>query len=206
MTGKQHLTAGATLSVLGVTMYQDVVATYENESILHTIKTVKEFLVSDTVWLWPVCVLFLFIGFLLPDCDTKNSMLGRYVHIPIEHRTWVHTIWFVLILFLPGFVFKPFFCLALGAFIHLFCDSFSKCGVCWFFPDYNYYGHAKIKNGHLFYLYRSELSAWIVCAVLILFTVLFILGVLDIIGPIRDVLDIVHNTVEKTLTFVVNLF
>ena len=191
MTGKQHLTAGATLSVLSTAMYLDVINTYTNENVLGVIKTVKEFLIPDTVLLLPVCILFLFIGFLIPDCDTKNSMLGRYLYIPIEHRKWLHTIWFVLLLSLPGLLFKPFFCLGFGAFLHLLCDASSKCGICWFVPNYKYYGHAKVKKGHFVYLYDSEPAAWILCGVMITLTIIYILGAVGIIGPIRSLLDVI---------------
>lgn len=46
----------------------------------------------------PVCLAAYFIGTLLPDIDNPKSILGRMIHIPVEHRTWLHAIYLYLII------------------------------------------------------------------------------------------------------------
>lgn len=115
------------------------------------------------------------LGTLLPDIDSTTSMLGRWVHIPVEHRTWTHTIWICALLFLPCIWQKIFIWLFLGYVLHLFWDSFSRAGVCWFYPisQYRYYGNAKVKRLHILKLYRtSNISEFVIVAMLIVITVL----------------------------------
>lgn len=206
MSGEQHLTSGVTLSVLGVAMYMDIMNTWTDEKTLDVIETVREFIIPSNFILIPFCIAGLLLGLLMPDCDNPKSLLGRYFHIPIEHRTWLHTIWFVLILALPGLLFKPFFCVGIGAYLHLLCDAPSKCGICWLFPNYKRVGYGKVKKGHYIYLYDSEPVAWILCGVILTFTILYILGALGIIGPIRIWITSVDKFVEAIVSFIVNLF
>lgn len=98
------------------------------------------------------------IGCLLPDCDSEKSIMGRIVHIPVKHRTWTHTIWCVVVFTLMGFAVPCFFWLAYGYTLHIFFDSMSKCGVCWFYPisQYKIWNNgAQVKKNHKFYLYRT---------------------------------------------------
>lgn len=110
------------------------------------------------------------LGCVLPDCDNPNSMVGRYVCLPVEHRTWTHSVWFLLLFFGFGFLFSPLFGIGLGCMVHLLCDSISKCGVCWFYPmsKYRHYGisGAKIKKGHFLYLYSTEVGEAVICGIL----------------------------------------
>lgn len=206
MNGQQHLTAGVSLSVLSVAMYNDILSHWTDETTLNVMISIKDFVIPSNIILWPVCVVFLLLGLLLPDCDNEKSLIGRYFHIPIEHRTWVHTIWFILLVTWPCVFFKPFVCLGIGCFFHLLCDSFSKCGVCWFYPKYKKYGFAKVKKGHFIYLYGSEPVAWILCGVMITFTVLYILGSLHIIGPIHALIVAVDGCIESLVSFIVGIF
>lgn len=120
--------------------------------------------------------LFYSLGLLLPDCDQPGSTLGKYVHIPVEHRTWTHTLWFMLPFIGLGFLFWPFWALAAGMAVHLFCDSLSKCGVCWLYPisKYKHFGGkgAKIKKGHFVSLYSSGKGETIVCSLFWLITLM----------------------------------
>lgn len=110
------------------------------------------------------------LGLLLPDCDNPNSMLGRYLYIPVEHRTWLHTFWFMIPFMILGCLFGPAHFIWAGIFVHLLCDSVSKCGICWLYPvsKYKHFGAlgAKIKKGHFFRLYSSETGEAVVCAAL----------------------------------------
>lgn len=117
-----------------------------------------------------------FIGGLFPDVDTKTSLLGRLFYIPVEHRTWTHTIYLPFCLLVLSWFCRPLFYFAFGMLVHLFWDSLSKGGVCFFYPfsQYRYFGSngAKIKKGHKFYLYvTGKLSEKILLTMLSLFTV-----------------------------------
>lgn len=98
------------------------------------------------------------LGCLLPDIDQANSMIGKIVHLPIQHRTWTHTIW-VIILFIIAAKFIPCFaCLTAGYTLHIFFDSLSKGGICWFYPISRYKiwtSGAQVKKNHKIYLYRT---------------------------------------------------
>ena len=84
------------------------------------------------------------LGSVLPDIDTPESMIGRHVYIPIEHRTLTHAIWIPLILFglavlwwgsFSGFV---AFGLSLGWFSHIAVDGLSTGGVAYLWPMTDY--------------------------------------------------------------------
>lgn len=104
----------------------------------------------------------LWFGTYMPDMDSSTSKFGKVLHIPAKHRTWLHAIWFPIIFFIAGFFFNPFAWLALGYTLHLFWDSLSRGGVCWFYPfsEYkNYPNGAMVKKGHKIKLYRvGEIS------------------------------------------------
>lgn len=202
MTGKQHIVAGTTLTVLTVAAYENVKYNWTNDRVVDMITNIKEFVIPQNMLLIPVCLIFLVLGFLLPDCDSQKSMLGRFFYVPIEHRTWTHTIWVILLFSIIGIFFKPFFCLAFGYFTHLLVDSPSRCGVCWLYPisKYKNYGHAKIKKGHFVYLYASDPMAWILCGVLITITVLYIIGAIGW-TPIADIVDGLDAAAQGFLGF-----
>ena len=99
------------------------------------------------------------IGTLFPDIDNENSMLGKFFHLPIEHRTWTHAIWFPIFFGLLALIEPILWWLVLGYMGHLVWDNASRGGVCFFYPisKYRHFGNsgAKIKNGHFVYLYRT---------------------------------------------------
>lgn len=103
---------------------------------------------SGRVLYFAAAVVLYFLGTLLPDVDNRNSMFGRLVYIPVGHRTLTHSIWPVIGFFVLSIYFWPAVWLAAGYALHLFWDSFSACGVCWFWPfsRYRVYpGGAKVK-------------------------------------------------------------
>lgn len=116
-------------------------------------------------------LVFFLVGTLLPDIDSERSLLGRCIHLPIEHRTWTHAIWFPLVLVVAGFAFPPLWWAALGYVLHLFWDSLSRGGVCWFYPFSRYvkYGSgAKVKRNHKLKVYAvGEASEYILTGVLV---------------------------------------
>lgn len=101
-----------------------------------------------------VMLLCFVIGCLLPDIDEPSSFLGRYVPVlgqVIGHRTWTHTIWAVIGLFVLALVFQSPYILALtvGYFVHVWEDAFSNAGVCWLYPFKNRYEViTKMKDGY----------------------------------------------------------
>ena len=119
-----------------------------------------------------ICVVLFYLGTLLPDIDNDASTLGRYVHVPVGHRTWMHSIYPVVLFAVLSVWFKPFAWLAAGYFGHLFWDSLSAMGVCWFypFPGYLDYGKARVKRGHWLKMYKSgdvSETIWTVCSVVV---------------------------------------
>lgn len=180
MTGKSHLACNISLAVAAGSALRIIEKKY---NLIYSDRIVS--FIQDTVYpfltgrqalpmlLWWVLALGLYIaGSLLPDCDTKTSMLGRFVHLPFEHRTWTHTVWFLL----PSIVFMWFFPIGFylfaGIFLHLLLDAISYGGVCWFYPlskyrEYN--GGAKVKAKHWCKIYRTgQTSEAVVDAVFVI--------------------------------------
>lgn len=99
-------------------------------------------------------LLFFTLGSLLPDIDSENSTLGRYV-TPISrlipHRTYTHTIWVVVLMMGVAWYIESVyvFALALGYTLHILQDSFSKQGIRWFYP------FSMRKRGRRFVTYRT---------------------------------------------------
>ena len=121
-------------------------------------------------------LVLLCLGLLLPDIDLQTSTLGKFLYLPIEHRTWTHSVWFLFPFILGGIFLKPVMWIAIGIFLHLLCDSFSRCGVCWFYPisHYKYFGgEGKIKNRHFLYLYSGDVTGWIVTGIIVAGAVAF---------------------------------
>lgn len=133
----------------------------------------------------PILGLFLLIvlfGTLCTDCDKEDSIMGKIIHVPVEHRTWLHAIWIPALCFFAGLAFKPAVWFALGWFLHEFMDSFSKMGNSYLYPivGYRKYGEARVKKGiHNFKLYyagRQSETIFMLCVVVfcILLSVFFI--------------------------------
>lgn len=112
------------------------------------------------------------IGTLLPDIDSEKSLLGRFVHLPFEHRTLTHSIWVPVVLFALGFLWAGFWWLGAGYLVHLLFDSASRAGICWFWPISDYRTCAnggRIKNRHNFWLYRTGKVSEYVLTILVIF-------------------------------------
>lgn len=127
-----------------------------------------------------VCMFFIFIiGTFCTDCDSKTSMMGRILHIPFEHKTWLHAIWVPLLCLFAGMSFPPASWFALGWLSHEFMDSFSYCGVAYLYPftSYKKCGFGKQKRGlHIFKCYYvGKQSETIFVCVVGLINVLFLL-------------------------------
>lgn len=107
--------------------------------------------------------LAMLLGTVLPDIDSKNSILGRYIYIPLQHRTWTHTFWIVALLFVLGLRWSLIGGVFVGYFLHLCIDAVSAAGICWFYPIQKYRKYpsgAFVAKNHKMKLYyagkRSE--------------------------------------------------
>lgn len=181
MNGAQHITSGIAILAFDVSLYYHIMTAWDIPKITEPMQAFAENLTEKPI-LTGISGLFFLGGLLIPDCDNPNSMAGKRLHLPFDHRTWMHSIWLVLFMFIAGFAFYPFWFMSLGCFIHLFCDSFSRQGVCWFYPisNYKHYGSAKIKKGHYIYLYGGPIGegiAWLLCLLMIILTGFTIAGV-----------------------------
>lgn len=131
-----------------------------------------------------MCLAFFAVGTLLPDIDSEKSLLGRHIHLPVGHRTWTHSIWPCIVLAIGGFAFMPLWWALMGYAGHLFWDSLSRGGVCWFYPFSQYitYGSgAKVKRRHALKLYAvGGLSEYVLVGALVVAAVgcvaLYLLG------------------------------
>lgn len=121
-----------------------------------------------------LCLLLFYLGTLLPDIDSKNSLLGRFIYLPVKHKTWTHTIYGPFLIFVGSVWYLMSFWLGLGYILHLFWDSLSYCGVCFFYPFSKYREYnsgAKVKVNHKFKIYRTgKTSEYVVVAVLVTLT------------------------------------
>lgn len=119
-----------------------------------------------------VCTAFFTLGCLLPDIDQEKSVLGKIFYVPVRHRTWTHTIWMVLLLSV-GAIFVPWlWWLTCGCTLHIFFDSLSKGGICWFYPISQYKtwaSGAQVKKNHWIYLYRTGETSETIVTMLVVF-------------------------------------
>ena len=119
-----------------------------------------------------------YFGALLPDIDSNTSILGRYVHLPLEHRGFTHSFYFLLPFLIIGYFNAYVLWIAFGIFTHLLMDSFSYAGNCWFNYKTGYirYGSgAIVKKKHLFKLYRvGKVSEGFVVAIVIVLNLLLV--------------------------------
>lgn len=131
-------------------------------------------------------LVFFYVGTLLPDIDSERSLLGRHLHLPFEHRTWTHAIWFPLVFFITGFVFPSMWWLTLGYVLHLFWDALSRGGVCWFYPFSRYISYdsgAKVKAHHRLKLYRvGSMSEYVLTGGLVVIAVVCVCAYLGVFG------------------------
>lgn len=183
MRGICHIITGGTTAIIADTALR-AISVACNSSFYNDLNTVlyKPFAamfpeslsqMTVAIVIYTINTILFLIGCLLPDCDSEKSIIGRIVHIPVKHRTWTHTAWCLVPLILMGFAVPCFFLLAYGYFLHIFFDSLSKGGICWFYPISQYKtwaSGAQVKKNHKFYLYRigktSEI-VFLVCVVVV---------------------------------------
>lgn len=192
MKGTNHVVINiSTLSTISAVIYAGA---YHYHGILeHGIRNVCQLCMdfmtdvgSMPFWAAAVLiVLFVWVGALLPDIDTKSSLLGRMMHLPVEHRTWTHAVYFPIIFLVLGMFYRFMFWLGISYMLHLIIDSLSPMGVCFFYPFSRYKaypGGAKVKHGHHAKLYRSGESSETVLTVFIVVICAGIIGYLVATG------------------------
>lgn len=180
LTGKGHLISNTCSLALLAVGFDAAVNHCDNTYVSDFIQNVSNWCIPHASIAHTALGLLLFyFGTLLPDCDSKNSMLGKIMHIPVEHRTITHAVWIPIGLFVLSIMYRPLLCLVLGYMLHLLWDNLSKCGVCYFWPvsKYKYFGNsgAKIKKKHIFYLYRTcSSSEYVLLSILVMITIILI--------------------------------
>lgn len=157
MTGRHHLQSGAaTGAALFATGILLMRCTDWGGNIIDTIWA---YLSDLNNWIVVgIGIVLFFLGLVLPDIDSKTSIIGRYVHLPFKHRTWTHSLWPVIAFAVGSLWVRPLMWLAIGYLVHLFWDSISRSGVCWFYPMPGYIEYssgAKVKKGHWLKLYSN---------------------------------------------------
>lgn len=117
----------------------------------------------------PLSLGLFWLGSLLPDIDSKKSILGKFLHLPVKHRGVTHSVWALSILSILTLFCNPLFWLTLGYFLHILMDSLSAGGICWLYPIQKYReypGGAKVAPGHWLKLYRTGETSEVVITIL----------------------------------------
>lgn len=192
MTGKHHIFVSGTICPCAIAL--EGCAFQIAEMIHHTNPPQllsKHFLIRylypDSVlssgkliilgWSAIVFTLYLF-GSVLPDIDSRNSIVGRKFYLPIKHRTWTHSVWGILMLWIASFFFVLVRPVLIGYLFHMLEDTPSACGICWLYPFHRYIEYesgAKVADGHRLKLYRTgdrseQIIVWgiiVLCALII---------------------------------------
>lgn len=191
MMGKNHVTVNVTAAgaILSVLCYH-----IEESSFVwvHRVQySVLEYLIPPEVglsfsngifyqfFIWfSLAVLCFYIGTLLPDIDSETSAMGKVIHIPLQHRTWTHSIWAVILMLLLSSSVSYARWLMLGYVLHLLGDSFSAAGLCFWYPLEQYIVYdsgAFVAPNHRCKLYHAKKKDewWFVLFVSVFFICLF---------------------------------
>ena len=179
MTGKSHIATGIAYAVLAA----DALA-FMNMSHIENINTVPDtvtdFLLDNgtiPMFFYVGCAVILYIlGTILPDIDSPGSLVGRHVYIPVEHRTWTHSLWPLIVLLLVGIKFRLVFMLGLGYFTHLFADSYSYAGVDWFYPHKSKHHVIKLYKAGKPSEYILDCITYLILIIITGFTIYFALN------------------------------
>lgn len=179
MTGKSHVVVSicTELSTAAILFSYKILNAAEVVPSIKVVDLIYDFIFRSPLWIILGCTLFL-LGGILPDIDIKGSLVSKIffgLYLPVEHRTWTHTIWAVCIFLLLSIRLPSIRFLAAGYALHLVLDSFSTSGVCWFYPieNYRYYKNgAKVKKGKHIKLYKTNQPAeYIIMGIIICLTI-----------------------------------
>lgn len=127
-------------------------------NVLHYTHFLRNELLENLISSATIGVGLYFLGTLLPDIDSPNSLLGKHFYLPIPHRIYTHLIYVPLLLFYLTQYHILFFFLGMGYLTHILVDALSRMGVCFFNPfGYRHYpSGAVVKKGHKWYFYRNN--------------------------------------------------
>lgn len=184
MTGKSHIIINISSAVVSANILLYAGLSYNGQSA-ENVKMMSNAVVqylndssffSQTAY-WILAISFFLVGSVLPDIDSEKSMISRllHFHLPIEHRTWTHTLVFPVLFGILSLWFKPLLFLSIAYLLHLLWDNLSKQGVCFFYPFEQYIGYgsgAKVKKGHKLKVYRTgQASEFVLLGVVATLTV-----------------------------------
>lgn len=129
MLGKNHIITANSIAVTGsilVTRFEPVtkIGDAARDVIIKVIPTEPIGII--------VALMLVTLGSLLPDIDNENSMLGRYIHLPLEHRVWTHNAYALGLIVLVSALILHTPYIAVGYFLHLLLDDFSASHIKWF--------------------------------------------------------------------------
>lgn len=201
MTGKGHLWSGSmtligfgTLELFVVhPLVDDLIHSFDLESTNiflriynHVLGYFSEpSLFNILIWICGICCYY--FGLLLPDIDKSTSTISKilHFHLPFLHRGITHTIYWVILNMLLGVLLNPMFLfLAQGYFVHLYYDSFSVAGVCWFYPfsRYTVYRNTVMTRRRHMVLYSSDGGELLPLVISIIVSILIIVFVILVKG------------------------
>ena len=202
MTGKSHLVCG--VSTVGLAASAEhfllrVDIPYKKE-VVPVVKKIEHFMFHPSFLGMPdvvtyiLCGCLFLVGLLLPDIDNKNSMLGRHIHLPVEHRTIMHAIWIPLGLFVVSIWVPILFWLAFGYFLHLFADAFSMSGICYLWPltRYRHFGDGgtKAKKHLCKFYYTGSMSEYVMVVIWFLLCLSVTWFEFDLLSVVKSILNI----------------
>ena len=188
MTGKNHVlvSSGGVISLVAVCGALIPATSYNSAvNLTYTLDKVVSWFYPDSIrtkslgvclfWTF-VLLLFLSVGAMFPDIDNKKSLMGRYLHLPFRHRTWTHSIWFILILFPMVYVNASSRMFWFGYVLHILEDMPSAGGVCVFYPFQQYREYpngARVVRGHKLKLYYTakQSESWFVFFLFLVFII-----------------------------------
>ena len=184
MTGKGHL-ASNTCSLVAISSVTILLTSEKsslyNEQLSNTIKlALDNYILKSSlpmVLFATISILLFYLGTLLPDIDFQASLLGRFLYLPIEHRSWTHAIYLPIIFGVASIWFRPLLFLSLGYVLHLLWDNLSKAGICFLYPlnsKKTRYGIEKKR--HILRFYKSgKASEYVLLGVILSLTIVLII-------------------------------
>lgn len=137
--GRHHIIVGSFMAAPAVVTVMKIAA---SESIAAPMaQAVVSWCSPQSSPLFAVLAVVLFIvGCIAPDADQRYSLAGRWVHLPLVHRGWTHTVWALGLVILMS-LWEPTRCLwalSAGMLTHCLLDSVSRAGLVWCYPFTRY--------------------------------------------------------------------
>lgn len=184
MMGKNHVIVNASITIAGTTCCAALAASSSdaisrmNRGLLSlgfpeslSLNLDKGLLLSFPAYLLAVAIM-LWLGSLMPDIDSKDSLLGRHLHLPIKHRTWTHSAWALIIPIFISIYVPVFRFFVIGYGLHIALDAVSAAGVCFWYPFTKYREYpngAFVARGHFLKLYKAgeKSETWLLVTIVL---------------------------------------